>query len=135
MSGVPGRRDPHCGPVPDAAWRADEEARARGRVLIFNAARADGVDGGWTMDARIWALMRTHILDTIDDLGDEAGTVPLQTVVALAQERYADHELFPAGRVTNYCRFTKVDLEARCEVERVPGSSPQRIMRWRPEPR
>jgi hypothetical protein len=83
------------------------------------------------MDERIWALMREHVLDTIDELGDGQGTVALQTVVALAQERYGDHELFPKGRVTNYCRFTKVDLEARCEVERVPGSSPQRIMRWR----
>jgi hypothetical protein len=38
------------------------------------------------------------------------------------------------GRVRNSCTFTKVDLEARCEVERVPGTSPQRIMRWRPDP-
>jgi hypothetical protein len=130
---VPARRDPHSGPVPDAAWAADAAARARGRVAVFNATRADGLDGGWTMDARIWALMREHVLDTIDELGDADGTVALQTVVVLAQERYADHELFPKGRVTNYCRFTKVDLEARCEVERVPGSSPQRIMRWREE--
>lgn len=133
MSKVPARRDPHCGPVPQAAWAADEEARARRRVAIFNATRTDGLDGGWTMDERIWVLLRRHILDTIDDLGGADGTVALQTVVALAQERYATHELFSKGRVSNYCRFTKVDLEARCEVERVPGSSPQRIMRWRDE--
>ncbi len=86
------------------------------------------------MDERIWELMRAHMLATIDELADEAGAVALKTVVDLAQERYATHELFPKGRVRNYCTFTKVDLEARCEDERVPGRSPQRIMRWRPEP-
>ena len=128
------RRDPHSGPVPEAAWAADAAARARGRVAVMNAVRPDGLDGGWTMDAQIWELMRSHVLDTIDALGDVDGTVALKAVVDLAQERYATHPLFPKGRVRNYCTFTKVDLEARCEVERVPGSSPQRIMRWRPDP-
>ena len=127
------KRDPHCGPVPDA-WAADAAARAKGRVAIFNADRPDGLDGGWTMDEGIWALMREHSLATIDDLADEDGTVALKAVVDLAQERYASHELFPKDRVRNYCTFTKVDLEARCEVEHVPGRSPQRIMRWGPRP-
>lgn len=100
-------------------------------MAIFNAIRADGLDGGWTMDERIWALMRQHVLDSIHGLGDADGAVALQTVVTLAQEPYATHELSPKGRVTSHCRFTKVDLEARCEVERVPASTPQRIMRWR----
>jgi hypothetical protein len=100
-------------------------------VAVFNAARPDGLDGGWTMDERIWELMRQHILDTIDAHAGPDGTVPLTLVVDLAQERYATHELFPKGRVRNYATFTKVDLEARCEVERVRGSSPQRIMRRR----
>ncbi len=127
-------RDRHSGPVPEAAWAADAAARARGRVAIFNADRADGLDGGWTMDERIWELMRRHILQTIDEHAGPDGSVALKLVVDLAQERYATHELFPKGRVRNYCTFTKVDLEARCEVERVPKSSPQRVMRWRPEP-
>ena len=55
--------------------------------------------------------------------------MPLKTVVTAAQERYSSRELFPKGRVRNYCTFTKVDLEARCEIERVPGASPQRIRR------
>lgn len=133
-SGVPLRRDAHAGPVPAAAWAADAAARARGRVAVFNADRPDGLDGGWTMEEAVWDLMRTHILDTIDELADLDGTVALRTVVDLAQERYATHPLFPKGRVRNYCTFTKVDLEARCEVERLVGRSPQRIMRWRPEP-
>jgi hypothetical protein len=32
--------------------------------------------------------------------------------------------------VRNYGTFTKVDLEARCKIERVIGPSPQRIQRW-----
>ena len=127
-------RDTHAGPVPEAARAADAVARAKGRVAIFNAERANGLDGGWTMDEGIWSLMRTRILGTIDELAGEDGTVALKVVVDLAQERYATHPLFPKGRVRNYCTFTKVDLEARCEVERVPGTSPQRIMRWRPDP-
>lgn len=124
------KRDPHAGPVPDSAWEADVRARARGRVEIFNATRPGGLDK-WTMDVRQYELMREHILETIDAFGDEDGSVPLKTIVTAAQERYSSHELFPKGRVRNYCTFTKVDLEARCEIERVPGASPQRIRRWR----
>ena len=124
------KRDPHCGPVPEEAWDADAEARARGRVEVFNATRPGGLDR-WTMDLRQYELMRTHILDTIDDLAGEDGSVPLKAVVEAAQDRYATHELFPKGRVRNYCTYTKVDLESRCEIERLPGSSPQRICRWR----
>ena len=83
----------------------------------------------WTMDTGIWELMRSHILEMIDDEADEDGSIPLKFVVAEAQERYSAHGLFPKGRVRNYCTFTKVDLEARCEIERIPGSSPQRIRR------
>ncbi len=126
-------RDPHAGPVPAEAWAADAEARARGRVEIFNATRPGGMDR-WTMDVRQYELMRAHILDTIDDLAGDDGSVPLKAVVEAAQERYATHELFPRGRTRNYCTYTKVDLEARCEIERVRGSSPQRIRRWRQAP-
>lgn len=123
------RRDEHAGPVPDAAWEADAEARKQGRVEMFNAARPGGLDK-WTMDLGQYELMRKHILESIDAMGDEDGSVPLKAVVTAAQERYSTHELFPTGRVRNYCTYTKVDLEARCEIERVPGSSPQRIRRW-----
>jgi hypothetical protein len=116
--------------VPPDAWQADGVARERGRVEIFNAQRPGGLDK-WTMDLRQYELMHSHILEIIDDEAGEDGTVSLKHVVESAQERYADHELFPTGRVRNYCTFTKVDMEARCEIERVPGSSPQRIMRWR----
>jgi hypothetical protein len=116
-------RDPHSGPVPDSAWAADEEARARGRVQMFNATRPGGLDG-WTMDAEQYALMRAHILEMVDDDG-----VLLSDLVAAAQARYGSHPAFPRGRLRNYCTYTKVDLEARCLIERVPGSGPQRLRR------
>ncbi len=120
--------DPHSGPVPEQALHADALARERGRVQIFNATRPDGLDG-WTMDAQQYELMRAHILAMIDEHAGPDGTIALRDVVDAAQERYADHPLFPGGRTRNYCTDTLVDLEARCEIERVPRSSPQRIRR------
>jgi hypothetical protein len=128
---APQGRTAYAGPVSEVALAADAAARKRGRVAIFNASREHGLDGGWTMDEEIWKLMRQHILEMIDTASDDDGTVPLKLVVEEAQRRYSKHELFPKGRVRNYCTFTKVDLEARREIERVAGSSPQRIMRWR----
>ncbi len=121
-------RDPHCGPVSDRAWQADAEARKRGRVEVFNAVKPDGLDH-WTMDLGQYELMRAHILEMIDGAADDDGSILLKTVVEAAQDRYSEHALFPKGRVRNYCTFTKVDLEARCEIERVPRQSPQRIRR------
>jgi len=122
-------RDPHSGPVPDEAWSADAAARERGRVEIFNATRPGGMDR-WTMDVRQYDLMRCHILSMIDDESEDDGTVLLKDVVAAAQLRYSDHELFPTHHVRNYCTFTKVDLEARCVIERVAGSGAQRLRRY-----
>jgi hypothetical protein len=114
--------------VSDRAWDAARAARDRGRVAIFNATRPDGLDG-WTMDAAQYALMRDHILDMIDDHAGPDGSVALREVVDAAQDRYGAHPLFPGGRLRNYCTYTKVDLEARCEIERLPGAGPQRIRR------
>jgi hypothetical protein len=96
---------------------------------MFNATRPDGLDG-WTMAAAQYALMRDHILDMIDDQAGPDGSVALRDVVDAAQDRYGAHPLFPTGRVRNYCTFTKVDLEARCEIERLLGTGPQRIRRF-----
>ncbi len=83
------------------------------------------------MDVRRYELMRAHILDMINDHGGDDGTIPLKDVVAAAQDRYSTHGLLPTGRVRNYRTFTRVDLEARCGIGRVPGRSPQRIRRRR----
>jgi hypothetical protein len=83
------------------------------------------------VDLAQYELMRGHILDMLDEQAAADGTIALREVVDAAQDRYATHPLFPGGRVRNYCTFTKVDLEARCEIERVPGAGPQRIRRRR----
>lgn len=120
--------DPYQGPVPADAWAADADARNRGRVEVFNATRPGGLDG-WTMDLAQYEAVRGHILEMLDAHADPDGTLKLQFVVDTAQERFGSDPLFPKGRLTNYVRYTKVDLEARCEVARVPKSSPQRIRR------
>lgn len=83
------------------------------------------------MDLDQYQAVRTVILDMIDDEGDEEGEILLKDVVAGAQDRLGDDPLFPNGRLTNFVRYAKTDMEARCEVERVPRSQPQRIRRWR----
>ena len=112
--------------VPPAAFHADAEARQRGRVRMLNG----GLEGGmedWTMPLEQWQLVRATIREALEDLADDDGTVALQAVVAFAQERLGDHPLIPGGRLKNITTYTKVDLEARGEVVRVPGVSPQRI--------
>ena len=116
--------DPHADPVPDSAWEADERARARGRVEIFNATRPGGLDG-WTMDLRQYELVRQHILETLEDAGPDG--MPLKALVETTQARFGDDPAFPGGRLRNYCTYTKVDLEARGLVERLPGSGAQRV--------
>ena len=118
-------RDAHAGPVTAEALAADEAARRLGRVEMLNATRPGGRDG-WTMDIRQYEALRAFILEQVGDDG-----VLLKNLVAAAQDRFAGHELFPRGRLRNYVTYTKVDLEARCEVERMPRSAPQRVIRWR----
>ncbi len=97
---------------------------------IFNATRPGGLDG-WTMDAAQYQAVHDLILEILDDDADSDGTIALQYVVRAIQHRLGTSPLFPKGRLTNYVRFTKTDMEARCEIERIPGSNPQRITRWR----
>lgn len=114
-------RDPHAGPVPEGAWAKDAETRAAtGRVEIFNATRPGGLDG-WTMDAAQYQAVHDLILEVLDQSADDDGTVRLQLVVDTIQSVLGDDDLFPNGRLTNYVRYTKTDMEARCEIERIPG--------------
>lgn len=86
------------------------------------------------MDLAQYEAVRAVILEMIDDEADDDGTIPLKTIVAEAQDRLGADPRFPNGRLTNFVRYTKTDMEARCEVERVPRSQPQRVRRWRPDP-
>lgn len=127
-------RDPHAGPVPAAALRADAATRTSGRVQMLNASQPGGLDG-WTLDLPRYELLREVLFDTIDDLADDDGAVALPVIVERATTRFAGHPLFPGGRLRNYVRFTAIDLQARCEIERVGGDRPERFRRWTgPEP-
>jgi len=70
---------------------------------------------------------RGHILDVLKDPVHDDGSVLLKDLVASTQAAFGEHPAFPNGRLRNYCTYTKVDLEARGLIERVPGSSPQRV--------
>ena len=83
------------------------------------------------MDEGPYQAVHDVILAMIDDHADD-DTIMLQAVVEAPRDRYGNHALFPKGRLTNYVRSTKTDMEARCIVERLPRSSPQRITRRRP---
>ena len=104
------------------------EAWAQGRALILNANKPNYSEA-FTIEAEQYAALRTAILEAVDAMADDDGQTLLKDVVAAVQETLGTHALFPKGRMTNYTRYTKTDLEARGELERVPGKSPQRIRR------
>lgn len=120
--------DPYAGPVSDRAWQEDALARERGRVQMFNATRPDGLDG-WTIALEQYDLLVAAITEVVDTFAEDDGSVKLQLIVDLVQQKLGDHPALPMGRLTNYVRYAKVDLEARGVLQRVPKSSPQRVRR------
>ncbi|WP_432497931.1 DUF6958 family protein [Kineococcus gypseus] len=115
--------------VPPSAFATDEQDRLRGRVRMLNGALEGGMEG-WTLPVEQWELLREVILDVVDDADPERGAL-LKTIVATTQARLGDHPAFPGGRLTNFARYVKVDLEGRGLLQVVPGSSPQRVRRPR----
>ena len=118
----------YLGPVSDRAWQADALSREIGRVQMFNATRPDGLDG-WTITLEQYELLVAVFVGTIDHFATEDGSVALQLIVDEAQLQLGSHPAFPDGRLSNYVRYAKVDLEARGVVERLPKTSPQRVRR------
>jgi len=112
--------DPHCGPVDGRAWDADAEARAIGRVEIFNATRPDGLDG-WTMSVERYSFLREHILDAIDRGVAKSQRVQLGEVIQAAKDRYSGNQMFRHARVRNLALYVALDLQARCEIEATPN--------------
>ncbi|MEM9189571.1 MAG: hypothetical protein AAGF12_10380 [Myxococcota bacterium] len=106
------------------------EAWSRGRALILNANKP-GYSEAFTIEAEQYTLLRATILEAVERLGDSNGEVFLKDVLPFVQKRLGTHPRFPKGRMTNYTRYTKTDLEARGELERIPKRSPQRIRRPR----
>lgn len=112
--------------VPPEAFEQDRRDRERGRVRMLNGALEGGMED-WTLAAEQYDLVRDLILDTIEDLADDEGSVALKDIIEIAQDRLGDHPAFPGGRLKNITTYTKVDLEARGLIERVAGRSPQRL--------
>lgn len=112
---------------PDVQGRV-AEAWSRGRALILNANKP-GYSEAFTIEAEQYTLVRQAILDAIDEVADDAGQALLKDIVASVQAELGHHPRFPKGRMTNYTRYVKTDMEARGEVARVPKSSPQRVSR------
>ncbi len=102
------------------------EAWGRGRALILNANKP-GYSERFTIEREQYALVRTAIYEAIRTYQNERGEVLLKDIVASVQTTLETHARFPNGRLTNFTRYTKTDLEARGELERIPKSSPQRV--------
>ncbi|MEO1228510.1 MAG: hypothetical protein AAFZ18_06375 [Myxococcota bacterium] len=98
------------------------EAWGRGRALILNAHKP-GYSEAFTISCEQYRELRAGILRELSGSQE----VLLKHVTATIQEALGGSPLFPKGRMTNYVRYVKTDLEARGEVVRVEGSSPQRI--------
>jgi hypothetical protein len=92
---------------------------------MLNGALKGGMES-WTLEQ--WELVRDVILEVVDDADSEEGVL-LKAVVATVQARLGQHPAFPGGRLPNFTRYIKVDLEGRGVLEVVPGASPQRIRR------
>lgn len=115
--------------VPQSALDADQQDRSRGRVRMLNGGLEGGMEG-WTLPLEQWELVRDVILEVVDDADPEGGAL-LKAIVATTQATLGSHPAFPGGRLTNFVRYVKVDLESRGMVEVVAGSSPQRVRRPR----
>ncbi|EDM76460.1 hypothetical protein PPSIR1_24044 [Plesiocystis pacifica SIR-1] len=110
------------------------QAWSEGRALILNANKPNYSEA-FTIEAEQYTLLRRAILDAVEALADPSGEVLLRDVQVVVQDQLGSHERFPKGRMTNYTRYTKTDLEARGELERIPRSSPQRLRRTEPPQR
>ena len=96
------------------------------RALILNANKP-GYSEAFTIEAEQYTLIRTAIFQAIELFQNENGETLLKDIVKFVQENLGNHARFPKGRMTNYTRYTKTDLEARGELERIPKSSPQMV--------
>lgn len=112
----------------DVQARVAEAWRERGRALVLNANKP-GYSEAFTIEAEQYTLLRDAILRAVDLFADDEGEALLKDVVAFVQETLGDHARFPKGRMTNYTRYTKTDLEARGELARVAKKTPQRVRR------
>lgn len=71
-------------------------------------------------------LVRSAILDVVptDDKGLEFNRLP-----ELVERQLGSDDLRRLGSVSWYTTTVKLDMEVKGEIERVPGSTPQRLRR------
>ena len=112
--------------LPEDVQERVAEAWERGRALMLNANK-EGYSEAFTIEAEQYVLLRSAIFEAMERVADSNGEVLLMDIQWHVQESLGTHARFPKGRMTNYTRYTKVDMEARGEVERVPKRSPQRV--------
>lgn len=71
-------------------------------------------------------LIRKAILDSIPE-GDIE--VPFNNLAAMIAKRLSSEETARLGSVSWYTTTVKLDMEVKGEIERIPGSDPQRLRR------
>jgi hypothetical protein len=86
------------------------------RILTLHPQGKQGVN----IDLTKYAMIRQAILDSIAAQGEAPFTGLDQAVAARLTEPFA-------GSIGWYTTTVKLDLEARGEIERVPGKSPQML--------
>jgi hypothetical protein len=78
------------------------------------------------IDRAVYGAFRQAILEAVPASGDGLPFRELAPRVASLLPRTAREQI---GSVSWYATTVKLDLEARGEIERVPGSRPQRLRR------
>ena len=96
-----------------------------GRRRLRSAVRDEGYET-WTIAEAQYDILRSFILETLEDVDDGSGVL-LKELIEIAEVELAGDPNFPSGRFTNWIRFVKVDLECEGVIERVGPKSPQRI--------
>jgi hypothetical protein len=104
---------------------APADVHPPGRRRLRSAVRDDGYET-WTIAGEQYVVLRAFILDTIEDLDDGDGVL-LKDLISVAEIQLSGHPSFPSGRLTNWIRFVKVDLECEGVIERVGTKTPQRV--------
>jgi hypothetical protein len=85
---------------------------------------------GPRVDAARYDAMKTALLAVIPKAGDGVRFVDLEGLV----EKRLPQATFAGASVLWYATIVKLDLEARGLIRRVPGSSPQRLVRTTSRP-
>lgn len=95
------------------------------KVLCLNP---DPKKSGTNMDRWKYELVREILLEAIPD--EEPG-VAFKDLAGRLGEDLTPAKIEELGSLGWYTTTVKLDLEARGEIERLPGTSPQRLIRSR----